>query len=156
MFHILKSVLVVLSHAQQGTTLMPKPKKWTTADFEVKASIIEGAGRGLFAKVRLEPKDTIGYYTGEVINSDQFHHPDRPFSAYVLWVCHSHIIVGEGPQANYTRFINHSDAPNASLIVSSRWKSARFEALRVIEPCEEIFFDYGEDYWEKDELLIED
>ena len=31
------------------------------------------------------------------------------------------------------------------LVVSSRWKTARFEALRAIEPGEEIFFNYGED-----------
>jgi len=155
-FHFVKSSLVVRSHSEQLSTCMPKPKKWTAADFEVKASSIEGAGQGLFTKVRLEPEDTIGYYTGEVISSEEFHHPDRPFSAYVLWVCHSHIIVGEGPKANYTRFINHSDEPNAFLTVSSRWKSARFEALRRIEPGEEIFFDYGDDYWEKEELLTED
>ena len=49
---------------------MPKPKKWTAADFDVKASSIEGAGQGLFAMVRVVPEDTIGYYTGEVSNSD--------------------------------------------------------------------------------------
>ena len=140
----------------QRLTNMAKPKRWTEADFEVKTSTIEGAGQGLFAKALLQPEDTIGYYTGEIITEEEFHHPDRPFSAYVLWVCSSHIIVGEGPKANYTRFINHSDEPNAFLTVSSRWKSARFEALRVIEPGEEIFFDYGDDYWEKDELLTED
>jgi len=127
---------------------MPKPKTWTEEAFEIKASTIEGAGRGLFARVRIEPEETIGYYTGEVIGEKEFHDPQRPFSAYVLWVCRSHIIVGEGPQANYTRFINHSNEPNAFLVVSSRWKTARFEALRTIEPGEEIFFDYGEDYWE--------
>ena len=30
----------------------------------------------------------------------------------------------------------------------TRWKTARLQALRKIEPGEEIFFDYGEDYWE--------
>ena len=138
------------------TPYMAKSKKWTETDFEVKPSTIEGAGQGLFAKIRLQPEDTIGYYTGEIITEEEFHHPHRPFSAYVLWVCSTHIIVGEGPKANYTRYINHSDKPNAFLTVSSRWKTARFEALRVIEPGEEIFFDYGDDYWEKDELLTED
>lgn len=127
---------------------MPKLKTWTEDAFEIRPSSIEGAGNGLFAKVRLEEEETIGYYTGEVIGEAEFHDPERPFSAYVLWVCRSHIIVGEGPKANYTRFINHSDAPNAFLVVSSRWKSARFEALRTIEPGEEIFFNYGDDYWE--------
>lgn len=127
---------------------MPKPRKWTADDFEIRPSTIEGAGQGLFARHRIREEDTIGYYTGEVITEKEFHDPKRPFSAYVLWVCRTHIIIGEGPKANYTRFINHDDAPNVFLVVSSRWKTARFEALREIEAGEEIFFNYGEDYWE--------
>ena len=129
---------------------MPKPKKWTAAAFEIRTSTIEAAVSGLFAKRRIETEETIGYYTGEVIDEAEFNNPERPFSAYVLWVCSTHIIIGEGPKANYTRFINHSDKPNAFLTVSSRWKSARFEALRPIEVGEEIFFDYGEDYWQEE------
>ncbi|WP_269524862.1 SET domain-containing protein [Coraliomargarita parva] len=127
---------------------MPKLKTWNEEHFEIRTSTIEGAGRGLFSKVRIEEGDTIGYYTGKIISEDEFHDPERPFSAYILWVCRTHIIDGVGPESNYTRFINHSDAPNAFLIVSSRWKSARFEALGTIEPGEEIFFNYGDDYWE--------
>ena len=127
---------------------MPKIQKWTDDDFEIRTSTIEGAGMGLFARHAIGEEDTIGYYTGEVITEKEFHDPDRPFSAYVMWVTKDHILVGEGPKANYTRYINHDDEPNAFLVVSSRWKTARFQALRDIEPGEEIFFDYGEDYWE--------
>jgi SET domain-containing protein len=127
---------------------MPKPEQLTEADFEIRRSTIKGAGQGLFAKTHIKEDDTIGYYTGEVIGEKEFHDPDRPFSAFVLWVTRNHIIIGEGPKANYTRFINHSDEPNAFLVVSTRWKTARFEALRDIEPGEEIFFNYGDDYWE--------
>lgn len=127
---------------------MPKPKQFKEEHFDIGPSTIEGAGQGLFAKTHIKEEDTIGYYTGEVIGEKEFHNPNRPFSAYVLWVSRRHIIVGEGPKANYTRFINHSDEPNAFLVVSTRWKTARFEALRDIAPGEEIFFDYGEDYWE--------
>ena len=127
---------------------MSKIQKWTANDFEIRSSTIEGAGMGLFARHTISEGDTIGYYTGEVITEKEFHDPDRPFSAYVMWVTKDHILVGEGPKANYTRYINHDDEPNASLVVSSRWKTARFQALRNIEPGEEIFFDYGEDYWE--------
>ncbi|MEM8868211.1 MAG: SET domain-containing protein-lysine N-methyltransferase [Verrucomicrobiota bacterium] len=128
---------------------MPKPKIWTENDFKIRKSTIKGAGRGLFSKVRIQPENTIGYYTGEIIDEKEFYNPDRPWSAYVLWVCRTHIIVGDGPKANYTRYINHSDEPNVFLIVSSRWKTARFEAIRTIEPGEEIFFDYGDDYWDQ-------
>ena len=127
---------------------MSKIQKWTADDFEIRTSTIEGAGMGLFARYPIGEEDTIGYYTGEVITEKEFHDPDRPFSAYVMWVTKNHILVGEGPKANYTRYINHDDEPNAFLVVSSRWKTARFQALRDIEPGEEIFFDYGEDYWE--------
>ena len=127
---------------------MSKIQKWTADDFEIRTSTIEGAGMGLFARHAIGEEDTIGYYTGEVITEKEFHDPDRPFSAYVMWVTKDHILVGEGPKANYTRYINHDDEPNAFLVVSSRWKTARIQALRDIEPGEEIFFDYGEDYWE--------
>jgi SET domain-containing protein len=127
---------------------MSKIQKWTADDFEIRTSTIEGAGMGLFARHAIGEEDTIGYYTGEVITEKEFHDPARPFSAYVMWVTRDHILVGEGPKANYTRYINHDDEPNAFLVVSSRWKTARFQALRDIKPGEEIFFDYGEDYWE--------
>ena len=127
---------------------MSKIQKWTADDFEIRTSTIEGAGMGLFARHAIGEGDTIGYYTGEVITEKEFHDPDRPFSAYVMWVTKDHILVGEGPKANYTRYINHDDEPNAFLVVSNRWKTARFQALRDIEPGEEIFFNYGDDYWE--------
>ncbi|MGJ8639665.1 MAG: SET domain-containing protein-lysine N-methyltransferase [Opitutaceae bacterium] len=130
---------------------MPKPKTWTEADFEIKTSTIEDAGKGLFAKVQIKEDDTIGYYTGYIIDEEEFNNPDRPFSPYVMWVSKNHIIVGEGPLSNYTRYINHSDEPNAFLVTSSRWKTARIEALCTIEPGEEIFFNYGDDYWETEE-----
>jgi hypothetical protein len=60
---------------------MPKPKKWTADDFEIRPSTIEDAGKGLFAKSALGEEDTIGYYTGELITEKEFHDPDRPFSA---------------------------------------------------------------------------
>ena len=127
---------------------MPKKQKWTAEDFEIRTSTIEGAGMGLFARHAIGEEDTIGYYTGEVITEKEFHDPNRPFSAYVMWVTKDHILVGEGPKANYTRYINHDAEPNAFLVVSSRWKTARFQALCDIDPGEEIFFNYGDDYWE--------
>jgi uncharacterized protein len=126
---------------------MPRSVQWTRDAFEVRPSTIEGAGLGLFARVAIAPEETLGYYTGEILTEEELFHPDRPASSYVLWVCRNHIIVGEGPMANYTRFINHSPEPNAFLIVSTRWKTARFEALRHIAPGEEIYFNYGDGYW---------
>lgn len=127
---------------------MRQTKTFSAEHFEVRTSTIQGAGLGLFAKQTIETGDTIGYYTGAIINEQEFHNPDRPFSAYLLWVTRNHIIVGEGPKANYTRYINHSNQPNAFLVVSTRWKTARLEAIQKIRPGEEIFFNYGDDYWD--------
>ncbi|MDX1346388.1 MAG: SET domain-containing protein-lysine N-methyltransferase, partial [Sedimenticolaceae bacterium] len=67
---------------------------------------------------------------------------------YLLWVCKDTNIVAEGELASYTRYINHSDDPNARFVVSTRWKKARVEALKRIRPGEEIFLDYGPYFWE--------
>jgi len=123
-------------------------REWGADAFEVKPSTIAGAGLGLFARCRIEVEDTIGWYTGERITWDELRAGVYSGSDYILALTSKHLIVGEGERANYTRYINHSDAPNAFLVVSTRWKTARFEAIRVIEPGEEVFFNYGEDYWE--------
>lgn len=124
-------------------------KKWTADSFEIRSSTIPEAGRGLFSLVQISIEDTIGYYTGKILNNKTFNNPRRPPSDYILYLCNDYIIIGEGPLANYTRYINHSSKrPNAFLIVSTRWKTARFEAIEEINPGDEIFFNYGENYWE--------
>lgn len=105
------------------------------------------AGLGLFARVPIGIDDTIGHYAGEVITEAELRAGTFAGSNYILWVTRNHIIVGEGPKANYTRYINHSDTPNAYLVISTRWKSARFEAVRPILPGDEVLFNYGDDYW---------
>ena len=127
---------------------MPRPKTWTADDFYVRNSTIRGAGLGLFSKVHIMIEETIGYYTGEIITWDELHAGRFSGSDYIMALTNKLLIVGEGPKANYTRYINHSSNPNAFLIVSTRWKTARFEAIREILPGQEVFFNYGEEYWE--------
>ena len=125
------------------------PRVFTESDFEVRPSPVPGAGVGLFSLVNIEPGDTIGYYTGKVITDKQADSKPYVHSLYLLYICKNHWLYGEGKWANYTRFINHDgEHPNAELIVSTRWKTARFHALRRIRPGHEIFFDYGPEYWE--------
>ncbi len=129
-----------------------KPVIWTAAEFEVRPSTIPGANLGLFARTRIRAGDTIGYYTGEIITEEEYENGQFSDSRYILWVSRTHIIVGKGAKANYTRYLNHSSRPNAELVVSTRWKTARFKAIRTIRPGEEIFFDYGEYYWSSLEI----
>lgn len=119
--------------------------------FLVSDSKISGAGNGLFSKVRIEPGDTIGHYTGEILNDEDINNEPYVNSDYILWICRDHNIVGEGPLANYTRYINHSEEANGQIVVSTRWKTARMEAIKPISPGEEILIDYGPSYWEAKE-----
>lgn len=116
--------------------------------FEIKKSTIPEVGLGLFSKCRIARGVTIGYYTGKVLTDEEVEEEPYISSVYLLWVCKDHWIYGEGEGANYTRYINHSNDPNLELITSFRWKTARFKTLRSIKAGEELFFDYGNDYWE--------
>ena len=126
---------------------MPKPRVWTSSDFEIRESTIPGAGLGLFSKVHIDIEDTIGHYTGEIITWDELTAGRYSGSNYIMALTSKLLLVAEGPKANHTRYVNHSSEPNAFLIVSTRWKTARLEAIKPIAPGEEIFFNYGEDYW---------
>jgi hypothetical protein len=119
----------------------------TADDFEIRESTIPGAGMGLFSRVHIGIEETVGYYTGEIITCEELLAGKFSGSDYILALTTRLLIVGEGPEANYTRYINHSTSPNASLITSNRWKTARIEAIQQIQPGDEIFFNYGEDYW---------
>lgn len=126
---------------------MSKKKKTHTLDsFVVKRS--PGRGRGLFARVKIWKGETIGYYTGEILRDWHSNREPHRSSRYLMWICKNYWINGVGPRSNYTRYINHSDRPNAELIVSTRWKTARIASLRTILPGEEIFYSYGDEYWD--------
>ena len=125
------------------------PVTWTEEDFVMKKSSIPRAGKGLFSKVTVMPGDTVGPYPGKMLDAAQANTEPYVNSLYLVWICKDCWLWGEGSYASYTRFINHDDVrPNAELITSSRWKKARIAAIRRILPGEEVFFDYGESYWD--------
>ena len=124
--------------------------------FSVADSTILKAGLGLFSEVEISPGDTIGHYTGAVLTDEEVNQAPYIDSDYIFWICADHNIVGEGALASYTRYINHSNQPNSQFVVSTRWKSTRVEAIREIQPGEEIFIDYGPDYWEAKGIIIDE
>ena len=56
------------------------PKRWTAEAFEVRPSTIFKAGNGLFSLVNINLEDTIGYYTGKILDNNDFHDPKSPSS----------------------------------------------------------------------------
>lgn len=125
-----------------------RPIELSEDDFETKESSIPEIGLGLFAKRLVRPGDTIGQYTGIIIDDAQSEVEPYVSSRYLVWVCADCWIVGDSEEGNYTRFINHSKKPNAELVTSTRWKKARIKAIKLIRPGQEVFFDYGDEYWE--------
>jgi len=122
------------------------PRKLTEHDFEVKTSTIPESGRGLFALKTVRKGDTIGDYVGLELTDEQANSEPYVNSRYLVWVCKDCWIDGLRG-GNYTCYINHSKNPNCELVVSTRWRTARIQALKSIQPGEELFFDYGDEYW---------
>lgn len=143
-----KTSLKKASQKKKVSTKSKKPIYYEEEHFEVKKSSVPGIGNGLFTKVNLKKGDHIGYYTGKVLTDDQAESDKYVESKYLLWICKDHWIFGEGKEASYTRYINHSSKPNIELVTSVRWKIARFRALKSIKAGEELFFDYGPEYWD--------
>lgn len=127
---------------------MSTRKIWDSEHFDICNSSIVSSGKGLFSKENIQPGDTIGHYTGIVVSDKEVERAPYVDSHYILWVCKDCNIVGEGPLANHTRYINHHKKPNAHFVISTRWKKARIEAITTILPGQEVFIDYGPDFWE--------
>lgn len=116
--------------------------------FTIKKSSKKKAGKGVFTTRHIGKGEHIGYYRGRILNDKQADREPYISSRYLLEVCGDCYIFGEGRGSSFTSFINHSDKPNARLVVSTRWKTARIEAIKRIRKGEEIFYDYGPEYWE--------
>ena len=124
--------------------------KHSEKDFVVKPSSIPNAGNGLFAISKIQPGDIVGFYTGIYVD-DETADKDHVDSDYVLKIADNCNVVGEGPDASYTRFINHCPYPNTQFVIDEEKELAWVESLELIEKGEELFIDYGEEYWEQKE-----
>jgi len=132
-----------------NSTKTAKNTGLTEDDFIVRKSTIPKAGKGLFAKTKIRRGEHIGFYEGKVLTDKEVEFEEYGDSLYLLWICKDHWVFGEGKYGNYTQYINHSRKPNVELVTSTRWKTARFRALSNIKEGEELFFDYGDYYWEQ-------
>jgi len=113
--------------------------------------IDDAIGYGIFAEQTIGPNAYIGEYTGVVRqwnwlrpnhNAYCFHYPTG------FW--HFRIFMIDALQkGNITRFINHSDTPNAEpvALLDRGLLHIFFQTVRRIKPGEQITIDYGRDYW---------
>jgi len=98
-------------------------------------------GRGVFAKVPIEPRETIFYLTGKLIRFDEA--VNLAEGEYTIQIDRELYVDPRSP----ARYLNHSCEPNAGFV-----EEIRLVAIRQLLPGEEIRFDYSttmlERYWE--------
>ncbi len=110
--------------------------------FELRRSAIQG--RGAFATRRIRRGTRVIEYTGEIITDEE---ADRRYDdekmdrhhTFLFAVDVNHVIDG-GRRGNLSRFINHSCDPNCEAVIEDN--RVFIEALRTIEPGEELLYDY--------------
>jgi SET domain-containing protein len=110
--------------------------------FEVRDSAIHG--RGVFARRRIRAGTRIIEYTGERISHAEAdsRYEDRPDddNHTFLFIVDPRTVIDAGVGGNEARLINHACDPNCETVIENR--RVFIEALRDIEPGEELKYDY--------------
>lgn len=112
-------------------------------------------GLGLFATEVIPKGVRIFEYTGRIItNAEAEAMPGKP--RYLYDLSRTHTLDGS-PRSNIGRYANHSCKPNGTIYVYGG--RIFVKSLRVIQPGEEITYDYGKEYFDafigKDKCLCE-
>lgn len=106
-------------------------------------------GHGAFAAKEIEKNTIVGEYTGEVKDLDTL---SNEF-AYAMDVGnHDSCNIDAANAGNETRFVNHSALQSNIKIIKRQVFGATLPMILLISTkkiCrgEELFFDYGDDYW---------
>jgi len=109
---------------------------------EVRRSAVHG--RGVFALRRIRKGTRIIEYLGERVSHQEadrrYEHKRADDNHTFLFIVDRRIVVDAGIGGNEARFINHSCAPNCESVIERG--HIYIEALRTIEPGEELNYDY--------------
>ncbi len=98
-------------------------------------------GLGIFATAKIPRRIRILEYVGKIITDKE---ANRRGGKYLFELGNGKTIDGTD-RANIARYVNHSCAPNCDVIVVGDRVFIR--TLRVIQPGEELTYDYGKEYF---------
>lgn len=119
-----------------------------STDFEIKESLQEGVGKGLFASTPVQKGAFILEYTGIPMPTEEAdEHPGR-----YLFEVDEHITLDGDTPDNTAKYINHSCDPNVEAEVDEEAdgsKHINIYAVRDIATGEEFYIDYGEEYFDE-------
>ncbi len=112
------------------------------AALEVRDSPLHGLG--VFATRRIRAGTRVIEYTGERISHAEadrrYDYKDAHDNHTFLFIVDARTVIDAGVGGNEARFINHACAPNCESLIQGR--RVFIEALRDIEPGEELTYDY--------------
>jgi hypothetical protein len=113
---------------------------------EVRPSGIPGAGKGVFwmGDKPLPAGRRIAVYTGEVLREEPRD------TTYTFQQGPRTFIVATKAHHNWTKFVNDNfDSNNAEFTTDGRIRTKR-----PIQPGEEVFIEYGSEYWDARKSLL--
>jgi SET domain-containing protein len=118
------------------------PKRRRTPLFEVRHSRIHGYG--VFAARRIRKGTTIIEYLGERVSHAQadarYEDKDPNDNHTFLFTVDAKTVIDAGVNGNEARYINHGCDPNCESTTVN--KRIFIEAIRTIQPGEELSYDY--------------
>lgn len=119
---------------------MIEDRKETNAKFKLKVGRSK-TGLGLFALEPIPKGAKIIEYVGKVMTDE----PDDATNGLYIFSINKRTDIDGAPRWNTARYINHSCRPNAEsdVIKGHVW----IEAKRNIMLGEELFYDYGKEYF---------
>ncbi len=101
-------------------------------------------GRGVFALRRIRKGTRLIEYVGERVSHAEAdrRYEDKPEddNHTFLFIVDSRTVIDAGVDGNDARFINHSCDPNCETVIEN--KRVFIEAIRTIQPGEELAYDY--------------
>jgi hypothetical protein len=110
--------------------------------FEVRSSPVHGMGA--FALRRIPKGTRIIEYLGERVSHREadrrYEGKDANDAHTFLFIVDSRTVIDAGVNGNDARFLNHSCNPNCESVIERR--RVFIEAIRTIEPGEEMTYDY--------------
>ncbi len=110
--------------------------------FKVRRSRVHG--QGVFALRRIRKGTRIVEYLGDRVShreADQrYEDRDERDNHTFLFIVDARTVIDAGVGGNDARFINHSCDPNCQTVIEER--RVFIEALRTIQPGEELHYDY--------------
>jgi SET domain-containing protein len=120
--------------------------------------IDEEIGFGLFAAERILPCLYVGEYTGLIQERKTKHIKESNYCVrYTAWpMGKRQYVIDAQNMGNFTRFINHSDSPNISL-VCAYWRGLPrliFISLQEIPKGAQLTFDYGKTFWKQSPGIV--